>query len=66
MIKTFACSLMLIALIAFTMVGCASNRYLSEEEDAKMREVCETRGCAVLPGDQWETIKQLLGNMLGV
>jgi hypothetical protein len=66
MLKTFAVSLCLIALLAFTMVGCTTDRYLTKEQDDQMREVCESTGCAVLPADKWETIKKLLGNMLGV
>ena len=43
--------------------GCASTRYLTEEEDAKMREVCENKengGCAVIPGNVWEFLQKLI------
>ena len=43
--------------------GCASTRYLTEEEDAKMREVCEDKangGCAVIPGNVWEFLQKLI------
>jgi protein involved in sex pheromone biosynthesis len=57
-------SAVLLAAILF-LSGCASNRYLSEEQDAQMREACEATGCAVIPGDKWEQIKKLLGSIVG-
>lgn len=31
------------------LCGCAQDRYLSAEEDQKMREACETAGCITMP-----------------
>ena len=48
--------------LAFSF-GCASSRYLSEEQDAAMREVCENPendGCAVVTGRVWRAIQKLL------
>lgn len=44
--------------------GCAliPDRYLTPEEDAEMRAVCEhAGGCVLVPGPQWELIKRALG-----
>ena len=49
--------------LILSMFGCASTRYLTEEEDAKMREVCEDKangGCAVIPGNVWEFLQKLI------
>ena len=49
--------------------GCASERYLSEDEDAKMRSMCENKengGCAVIPGNTWKAIKQLFDGGTGI
>lgn len=49
------------------ILGCASNRYLSEEEDEKMRAMCEQPGgCAVVPGNLWRDIQRLIESMRGV
>ena len=55
-----------IATIVLILSGCASTRYLSEEEDAKMREICEDKangGCAVVPGNVWKSVEKLLGGI---
>ena len=49
--------------------GCASERYLSEQEDAQMRKMCEDKangGCAVIPGNTWKAIQQLFGGGTGI
>jgi len=52
--------------LLLSMTGCASQRYLSEEEDAKMKAMCEQPGgCAVLPGTLYRDILKLLGSMQG-
>lgn len=50
------------AIIApLALTGCASSRYLSEEQDAKMRELCDKPGgCSIIQGEQWQQIEQLL------
>lgn len=46
--------------------GCASERYLTEEQDAAMREACEKHGgCTVLPAPVWEQIKDILRSIAG-
>ena len=51
----------LLLLILLFLVACSSNRYLTIEEDNKMREVCgETRDCTVLPGNEWRSIENFL------
>lgn len=48
-------------------VGCASDRYLTVEEDNQMREVCgEARDCAVIHGEKWRFIEELLNQMRGI
>lgn len=48
--------------LILSMAGCASTRYLSEDEDAKMKAMCEAPGgCAVIPGDVWKQIQKLFG-----
>lgn len=40
--------------------GC-STRYLTEEQDAQLREVCERQGgCTVLPTPTWNEIRDIL------
>ncbi len=55
--------------LILSMAGCASERYLSEEEDSKMRSMCEDKangGCAVIPGNTWKAIQQLFGGGTGI
>lgn len=45
--------------------GC-SGRYLTEEQDAAMRDACEKHGgCTVLPRPVWEQIKDILRAITG-
>lgn len=49
------------------MFGCASTRYLSEEEDAQMAKTCgPNHDCAVVPGEQWRIIEQILQKFIGI
>jgi hypothetical protein len=45
---SFALLLVCAALLA-GISGCSTTRYLSEEEDAAMREKCEATGCVAIP-----------------
>jgi len=63
---------MKIALVVMMMVaiaaGCAQTpaRYLSDEEDAKLRSQCEPAGgCAMVPIPLWQKIEQLLRSLAG-
>lgn len=48
-------------LLLLILSGCASDRYLSSEEDAAMRKACEEQGCVILPVPLWEQVKRMLG-----
>lgn len=43
------CLLLISAALLAGISGCASTRYLSEQEDAEMREKCEATGCVAIP-----------------
>lgn len=49
-----------VALFAAALFGCATERYLTEEQDERMRSHCEPNGCAVIPNASWERIEQIL------
>lgn len=53
-------------LVAFVIVlgGCASPRYLTEEQDAEIRKVCEPAGCHVMPMPLWREIQQFFRQLL--
>ena len=36
-------------LLVLLLSGCATQRYLSEEEDQQMREACDKTGCVTMP-----------------
>ena len=59
---------MLFALtLAFLLYGCASTRYLSDEEEAQMAKTCgPNHDCAVVPGEQWRIIEQILQKFIGI
>jgi hypothetical protein len=48
-------------LLCLLLAGCASERYLSAEEDADMRKACETHGCTIVPTPLWDQLKRALG-----
>lgn len=43
------CLLLISAALLAAMAGCSTTRYLSDEEDAAMREKCEATGCVAIP-----------------
>lgn len=43
------------------LTGCASERYLTAEEDANMRKACEKVGCTIIPTPLWDQVKKILG-----
>lgn len=43
------CLLLISAALLAGMSGCSTTRYLSEQEDAEMREKCEATGCVAIP-----------------
>lgn len=53
--------------LIFSMAGCASQRYLSDEEEAQMAKTCgPNHDCAVIPGEQWRIIEKILQKMIGI
>lgn len=60
-----AIPLLLIAVIcgAALLQGCASDRYLTEEQDAELRKVCEAQGCTMVPTPLWQQIEAWLKAM---
>jgi len=51
--------LLLLSVVIFFAPGCA-DRYLTEEQDAEMRNICETAGCTVIPNPIWFQIRDIL------
>ena len=51
-------------ILLLCLSGCATDRYLTEQEDAALRTQCEPTGCAAVPIPLWQKIQQLL-NALG-
>jgi hypothetical protein len=43
--------------------GCASERYLTAEQDAEFRTNCEPNGCTVLPNPVWQRIEMILQSL---
>lgn len=42
--------------------GCASQRFLTAEQDKELRDACEVKGCAIIPNDVlMEFLKMLEG-----
>ena len=52
-------------LLCLVLAGCATDRYLTEAEDAALREKCEPQGCAAVPIPIWQKIEQLLRSLAG-
>ena len=53
--------------LMLSMFGCASQRYLSDEEEASMAKICgPNHDCAVVPGEQWRIIEKILQQYLGL
>ena len=40
--------------------GCASDRYLTKEQDEEMRANCEPHSCVVVPAPVWAQIEAML------
>lgn len=49
-----------IALLLVALPGCASGRFLTQEQDDEMRANCAEHGCAVIPTPVWQQIEQVL------
>jgi hypothetical protein len=58
---------LLLAAVLTLQPGCATpyQHWLTDEEDARLREQCEARACVMVPGDLWERIKAALQAALG-
>lgn len=48
-------------LLILLLSGCASDRYLTKDQDDEMRRSCEPEGCAIVPNPLWKQIEYLLG-----
>jgi hypothetical protein len=48
--------------LVLLLSACASPRYLTEEQDAQMRAVCESdpNGCIAMPASVWLQIERAL------
>ena len=44
-------------ILALALSGCATDRYLTEEQDREMRATCEN-GCMVIAGPAWEQLRK--------
>ena len=42
------------------MTGCASKRFITDEQDKELRELCQAKGCAVVPNDVMEMLLNML------
>jgi hypothetical protein len=49
--------------IALQLSGCASDRYLTKEQDDKMRAMCEAHGCEVVPSPVWREVEKILQHL---
>ena len=56
-----------LAFVIMLMPGCATDRYLTAEEDAELRAKCEPHPghCVAVPYPLWKKIEQLLRMMGG-
>ena len=56
-----------LAFVIVLMPACASDRYLTAEEDADLRAKCEPHPwhCVAIPYPLWKKIEQLLRSMAG-
>lgn len=50
----------LLLAVILGLTGCATQRFLSAEEDQQMRESCEAQGCTVLPNGVLEQLLNML------
>ena len=51
--------------LALLLGGCAATpeRYLSQEEDARMRELCAAEGCVVIPDSVFQEMVRRMRQM---
>lgn len=60
-----ACAwLALLIILMAVLTGCASDRYLTAEEDAALRARCEATGCKVVPMPLWQQIEELIRSLV--
>lgn len=50
---------LILGILLPTLAGCATDRFLTQEQDDQMREQCQL-GCKVIPGPIWNQIIQRL------
>lgn len=53
------------ALIALVLAGCATPppaRFISDEQDAEIRDKCQETGCAIIPVPLMQRLLQMLGD----
>jgi hypothetical protein len=55
----------ILAFLIILMPACASDRWLTAEEDAAFRAQCENKDCKIVPGVLWEQIKAVLERAMG-
>jgi hypothetical protein len=55
----------ILAFMIILMPACASDRYLTADEDAELRAKCEPATCAVIPMPLWIQIEQFIRSMSG-
>ena len=49
-----------VALLLLSLPGCASERFMTKEQDDEMRANCAEHGCTVIPNPVWQQIEQVL------
>ena len=54
-----------LAFLIILMPGCATERYLTAQEDAELRAKCEPANCAIVPLKLLKQIEQLIRSMGG-
>lgn len=47
-------------LLCLALAGCATDRYLTKEQDAEFRASCEQTGCAIVPFPVLRTLLERL------
>lgn len=54
----------IVVALLFSCAGCTSTppyeRYMTDEQDAEMRESCEPHGCTVIPNPIWFQMREIL------
>ena len=56
-------ALLALALLLGGRAAAAPERYLSQEEDARMREVCAAEGCVVIPDSVFQEMVRRMRQM---